>query len=76
MPIYIKQLTVEERAVYGICPVCGAKQDEPCDMSEGVPLDVPAEFADVGTHTARLFNAPMRAAVSTEEISDATTPTR
>jgi hypothetical protein len=81
MPIYIKQLTYEERAVYGTCPVCGAKKRMPCDMMQGIPLNIqaysakpagPDEFSDVGTHVARLINAPTQITVC--EGSDITEP--
>jgi hypothetical protein len=77
MPIYIQQLTYEDRAVYGTCPVCSAQPGEPCDMSQGIPLDVPTELSDTGTHTARLINAPTQAAISTEsarEVSNGSMP--
>ncbi len=66
MPIYIKTLTIDERAIWGDCPVCGAKHGEPCDPTQGVSLGVSAEFAETGpcAHAARLLNAPQRAAIA------------
>ena len=51
--IELRKLTIEERAVWGVCPVCEKKQGEPC--------------ASGMTHAARLVNAPRVAAVEVLE---------
>ena len=64
MSIYIKSLTIDERATWGTCPVCEAQHGEPCDMTAGIALGAPEELGNLGTHAARLWNAPKRAAIS------------
>jgi hypothetical protein len=55
-------LTFEERAKWGECPACGAKDGEACDANIGFPLgklpsgDSPKE----GVHLGRINNAPRR----------------
>ena len=59
-----RKLTVDERFVWGDCPVCDAKDGEPCNGHVGIPLgrningDVPAS----GAHLGRLQNAPFEVA--------------
>ncbi len=61
--IYIKALTIEERAVWGTCPVCGARQGRPCKLTAGIQISPNNEFGEFGTHPARLYNAPKTAAI-------------
>jgi len=42
--ITLRELTIEERATWGTCPVCKAEHLERCDCD--------------GAHIARLVNAP------------------
>lgn len=51
--IELRKLTIEERAVWGTCPVCGNPHGKPC--------------ASGMTHSARLVNAPQVAAVEVFE---------
>jgi hypothetical protein len=52
-----RELSASERAVWGVCPVCGAEHDEVCHYSEGW-----AGQADQinNPHHARLDAAPRR----------------
>ncbi len=52
-----RKLAFEERAVWGTCPVCDAKNGEPCDSSVGIQLGTPI---DKGAHFGRLANAPFK----------------
>jgi hypothetical protein len=68
MTIYIKQLTYEERATWGTCPVCEAQHGKQC---EAAPADIDyfqfdGAFSGFGAHAARLYNAPHAAAISDE----------
>lgn len=58
----IRQLTYEERRVWGICPVCGAKPGEPCSGDVGIPLGraVDGGLPSNGVHLARMTRAPLR----------------
>lgn len=57
-----RELTFDERAVWGECPVCHAKDGEKCDSAIGLTLGVnvngvrPTE----GAHLARIQDAPLR----------------
>ena len=63
--IYIQKLGYEERAVWGLCPVCGAAPGQPCSPIMGIPIA--PEFGAIGTHAARLFNAPKEAAINNDQ---------
>jgi hypothetical protein len=56
----IRDLTYEERATWGTCPVCGAADGVPCDGYVGIPLGRTAtgEPPKDGVHLGRLQNAP------------------
>lgn len=73
MPYYLKHLTLEDRSVWGTCPVCYAEpgtncrpacpSEGPCDIC-GSPNHGPCLLGEMtGAHIARLINAPMVAAV-------------
>lgn len=59
-----RELTVEERMAWGVCPVCGAKQGEFCSAEVGPQLGYSASGRPLatgeGVHLARLKLAPMR----------------
>ncbi len=75
MTIYLTSLTYEERATWGDCPVCGARPGKFCVSvsfpgtpqrvanNELLPQTTPGEFDDMGSHVARLVNAPVSIAV-------------
>ncbi len=53
MTIIFKKLTMEERAVWGTCPVCEAPEGVACGLLAGLE-----DGEEDGTHVARLVNAP------------------
>lgn len=55
MTITIKKLTIEERKIWGKCPVCDSPHGKSCKPTS----------ADIepGVHVARLVNAPVIAAI-------------
>lgn len=58
----IKELTFEERAIWGECAICGAKHGERCRGEVGIALGQNVRWqppAD-GAHLARLNAAPHR----------------
>lgn len=57
--IKLTELTIEERAVHGTCPVCMAEHGRLCR----VPIKTWEECEFSGTHIARLVNAPLIAAI-------------
>jgi hypothetical protein len=62
MPTTIRDLTFEERSVFGECPVCKAKDGEPCDSRKGINL----ADGNEGAHLGRLIRAPRRVAITME----------
>ena len=56
----IHKLSFEERAVWGDCPVCAAKDGEKCNPNAGLlaTLIVAGETIYPGAHPARLDRAP------------------
>jgi len=56
----IRELTYEERRVWGICPVCEAKPGESCSGDVGIPLGIAVDggLPANGVHLARLAQAP------------------
>lgn len=56
-----RELTYEERATFGECPVCHAPHGERCDGNQGFSFGGPKTG---GVHLGRLNNAP-RVAVTT-----------
>ena len=59
-----RETTYEERATWGICPVCGAGDGEWCHAEIGAQLGVLLDGRRMqtgeGAHLARLQKAPMR----------------
>lgn len=57
-----RELTFEERAKWGKCPVCAAEQGESCNRKIGIPLgvNVHGEVLEGGAHLGRLQRAPKR----------------
>ncbi len=64
--ITITDLTIEERALWGVCPVCGAEHGQLCVplTKDGKPSKL-FEYGTGDTHIARLVNAPHTAAINT-----------
>lgn len=62
-----RELTTEERFVWGDCPVCGARDLEACHADVGFQLGVRADGQRAkdgdGAHLARLQKAPFRVAL-------------
>lgn len=58
MGIVLKELTYEERSIWGTCPVCDSEPGIPCSPigAEDIP------DGESGAHFARLVNAPEFAA--------------
>ena len=56
----VRELTYEERATWGTCPVCGAEDGQPCDGHVGLAmgLNVNGEPPKDGVHLGRLQRAP------------------
>jgi hypothetical protein len=70
MPIYLKALSWEERAIYGICPVCRSKQGEPCKQDvDGEMITLLDPKIGEGAHIARLINAPQELAIESDDLS-------
>lgn len=67
--IYIKYLKPDERATWGICPVCLAKAGAYCIHMPGDSLLETTDQNQLGyfTHAARLYNAPQSQAVENYE---------
>ena len=61
-PTAPRELTYDERATWGECPVCHAKQGEWCDGAYGIALGRTAngELPEHGVHLGRLQRAPKR----------------
>jgi hypothetical protein len=55
-----RDLTFEERATWGTCPVCRRAHGEPCDPDQGFHLGLNArgEIPKGGAHLARLTAGP------------------
>lgn len=62
-----RETTIEERQVWGTCPVCKAGPGEWCHAEVGVQLGIRADGQRMqtgdGAHLARLRTAPMRVKV-------------
>lgn len=58
----IRELTYEDRATWGTCPVCAAHHGEYCNSSVGIPLgrNIHGEPAKEGAHLGRLQQAPLK----------------
>jgi hypothetical protein len=59
----VRELTIEERMVWGVCPVCDAPDGEPCNSNLGLRLGSISRRAmerGVGVHNGRLMRAPRR----------------
>jgi hypothetical protein len=57
-----RELTYDERATYGECPVCHAADGQPCDSGIGLHLGVTVSGLPPkeGAHLGRLQRAPFR----------------
>jgi hypothetical protein len=59
-----RELTVAERMVWGVCPICKAADEEPCRADVGLQLGVRADGSRMrdgdGAHLGRLQAAPFR----------------
>ena len=57
-----RELSYEERAVWGTCPVCQADPGQECDPDQGVPLGWTASggITDGRAHLGRLRLAPRK----------------
>ena len=59
-----RDLTPEERLVWGDCPVCPAKDGEPCHADVGFQVGVRVDGRRMkdgqGAHLGRLQKAPLR----------------
>lgn len=57
-----RELSFEERATWGECPTCHAKDGEKCNPNVGIPLGltVGGRLPDPGAHLGRLQAAPFR----------------
>ena len=53
-----RELTYQERATWGRCPVCGAESGEPCDPDQGITLGSQPK-GTIGVHLGRLMRAPI-----------------
>lgn len=58
----VRELSYDEMARYGTCPVCLASHGEPCDPNLGIPLGrtISGALPQNGVHVARLNAAPRR----------------
>jgi hypothetical protein len=59
-----RQLTYDERAVWGTCPICGAEMGQPCDGSIGYYVGCLPNKSQGGAHMGRLQAAPFEVEVS------------
>ena len=59
----VRELTYEERATWGKCPVCSAPHGEFCNGHVGLSLgrNVNGEIPAGGVHLARIQSAPIKA---------------
>jgi len=62
MDARVRELTFDERARWGECPVCHAKDGEACNRYVAIPLGVAADGGPPanGAHLGRLNAAPQR----------------
>lgn len=60
----IRELSYDERATWGECPVCKAKHGEWCNGLVGVSLgrNVNGDIPEHGVHLGRLQEAPLKVA--------------
>ena len=56
------ELSYDERATWGECPVCHAKPGEWCYPEIGIPIgrNVEGKLPEHGAHLGRLQNAPYK----------------
>jgi hypothetical protein len=63
----IRDLTVDERMVWGDCPVCHAKDGQPCLAEVGIQIGQKADGSPIktgeGAHVSRLLNAPRQVGI-------------
>ena len=55
----VRELTTEERFVWGDCSVCKAPHGQPCHAEVGIQLGTRLETGE-GVHLARLQGAPLK----------------
>lgn len=57
-----RELSFEERATWGECPACHAKDGQPCDPSVGIAVgqNIYGQPPQEGAHLGRLQAAPFR----------------
>lgn len=62
MDTIFKELTYEERATWGECPICQAKHGEWCDGMRGIAVGrtVDGGVPENGVHLGRLNKAPFK----------------
>lgn len=62
----VYELSHNDRATWGICPVCDAKHGDPCNQNVGIHLgrNAKGEIPPGGAHLARLQAAPNAVRVS------------
>jgi hypothetical protein len=64
LPDRTRVLTFEERIRWGDCPICEAKDGEPCHAEVGLQLGTRADGSRIptgaGVHLGRLERAPIR----------------
>ena len=62
LKVGIHNLTYDERAAWGTCPVCRAEHGERCSSAFGIPLGQSAAGGppENGVHLGRLQAAPWR----------------
>lgn len=58
----VRELTYDQRATWGECPICKASDGQWCDSNKGIPLGFTAsgELPPSGVHLGRLYRAPFR----------------
>lgn len=59
----VRELTFDERAVWGTCPVCKAGPGTRCDWSVGILAALYMHQNPRGAHLGRLQAAPLRVRV-------------
>ena len=62
MDSIVKELTYEEQATWGECPVCHSKHGEWCDGAKGIVFGLTAggNLPASGVHLGRLQRAPFK----------------
>jgi len=55
----VRDLSLAERAKWGICPVCDAQDEQPCDTTDHAD-DVLMLDGNIPVHEIRLRKAPLK----------------